>query len=85
MSTLFIRLSKEERIRKFEQRETHLQVGAIFHVIIGARSLFPGSPRLESTRKVHRRMELDHLRILEKLLELGARVNVHDVAGRQLT
>ena len=83
-ATQLFRLSEEERLRKFEQRETLYQVGAIFHVVIGARSLFPGSPLLEPTRQLHRRMELNHLKILEKLLELGARVDVHDVAGRQL-
>ena len=44
-------MSKDELELKFEERETLLQVGAIFHVVIGARQLKqPGDYVLNAVR-----------------------------------
>ena len=60
-------------------RETLLCVGAVFHTILGARSLVPGSEYLYNTDG---KAGMEHMRILEKLIELGADVvNINDVAG----
>merc|ERR1719309_1652576 len=59
-----------------------LHVGTIFHVVIGARSLFNGSPLMQATkRNCSGKIDMKHYQILKRLLELGADVNVHDVAG----
>jgi hypothetical protein len=74
-------LSDAELKKKLEMRETLLCVGAVFHAVIGARSLTPGSEYLENTEQVRGRVGMNHMRILEKLVELGADVNCRDVAG----
>ena len=68
--------------KKLEMRETLLCVGAVFHTVIGARSLVPESQFFQPTIRLHGKAELEHLRILEKLIELGADVvNSRDMAG----
>lgn len=75
-------LSPEEVKKKLNERETMLQVGAIFHVVIGARALFPGSPVMPALeQRFGKNIGMQHFRIMQRLVELGAEVNVHDVAG----
>ena len=45
---------------------------AIFHVVLGARKL-NGKPESSG-----------HIKILEKMLDLGARADIHDVSGTSL-
>jgi len=75
------RLNRKELDRQLQKRETLLQIGAIFHVIIGARTLYEGSPVLPVTIAERGQPEMNHMKIFDKLLELGAGVNVHDSAG----
>jgi len=75
-------LSDAEVKKKLNMRETLCHVGAIFHVIKGARALYPGSPIMPAIRRRYsNRIGMEHGRILQRLLELGAEVNVHDMAG----
>merc|ERR1719383_696004 len=75
------RLSRDELDRQLKRRETLLQIGAIFHVIIGARTLYEGNPMLPLIIAMRGKPEMNHMKIFDKLLELGAEVNVHDSAG----
>ena len=75
-------MNEEELKKRLEMRETLLCVGAVFHTIIGARSLVPGSEYRYNTEKLHGKAGMEHMKILNKLLELGANVtNLHDIAG----
>jgi len=74
-------LSAEDLDRQLKKRETMLHTGGIFHVVIGARNIFEGSPLLEETVQHRGLPGMNHIRIFEKLLQLGAEVNVHDFAG----
>jgi len=65
------RLSADEVQRKLEMRESLMKRSAIFHVVLGAQNL--GSN--------HVGLSTGHIRILSKLLDLGARLDVHDVSG----
>ena len=52
-----------------------LQVGAIFHVVIGARALFPGSPVMPALeQRFGKNIGMQHFRIMQRLVELGAEV-----------
>jgi len=62
-------LSVDEIGRKLEQRESLQRCSAIFHVVLGAKALY-GS-----------QISTGHIKILEKILEYGARMDVHDVKG----
>ena len=76
--------SDAEIKRMIAKRETLMNVSALFHVIVGARTLAESHPKLEEVQKLSRRhlnVKNDHLKILEKLLSLGANVNIRDVAG----
>jgi len=64
-------LSMEEIRRKLEMRESLMKRSAIFHVVLGAAMLTPMAEDVSS----------GHIRILEKILDFGARVNVKDVSG----
>jgi len=57
--------SEDEVQKLMKMRETMMNVGVLFHVIEGATVFSEG----------------DHMEIFNKLLSLGAEVNVHDVAG----
>ena len=76
--------SEAEIKRMIAKRETLMNVSAIFHVIVGARTFAESHPKLEEIQKLCRRhlnVRNEHLKILEKLLSLGADVNIRDVAG----
>ena len=62
-----------------ERRESLLNVSAIFHVIIGARSL--SSEHVQEAAKKTLNVKNEHMKIFDELLELGVDVNVHDSAG----
>jgi len=67
-----------------EMRESLLNVSAVFHVIIGARTLCGQNPLFEDVQRAARRsMEIknEHVKILAKLIELGANIHAKDVAG----
>ena len=66
------------------KRETMLNVSAIFHVVIGARSLAVEHERFQEVQKMSKEtmnVKNEHMKILIKLLSLGVDVNVHDIAG----
>ena len=56
---------------KLEMRESLMKRSAIFHVILGVLMLHAPAEAFAG-----------HIKILEEMLNLGARVNVHDVSGR---
>lgn len=78
-------LSPEELSLQLKKRETLMKVSPIFQPIIGIRSLtsdlWGPSHVLSETSRVRGRCNLQHKKVFKKLLELGADVNVHDVAG----
>eukprot|EP00088_Acartia_fossae_P012865 TRINITY_DN1665_c0_g1_i1.p1 TRINITY_DN1665_c0_g1~~TRINITY_DN1665_c0_g1_i1.p1 ORF type:complete len:484 (-),score=131.38 TRINITY_DN1665_c0_g1_i1:879-2330(-) len=79
------RLSPEELKQQLKKREGVLQLSAIFLPVIGARVL--GRKQISYTEMNWLRSEYGsgsdgmHLEILDKLIDLGADVNVHDLAG----
>jgi len=70
------RMSAEEVKRKLDMRESLMRRSAIFHVVEGAKWMFHRG-MMPATDK----LGLTHVRIMEKILELGARVNVWDITG----
>ena len=68
-------------------RESLMNVPALLHVVMGAKAIHSDQP---SQLTVKRRIEgvldvrYDHMKILEKLIELGADLSVKDVAGRNI-
>ena len=70
--------------RMLAKRETMLNVSAIFHVVIGARTLAVENERFQEVQKMSKEtmnVKNEHMKILIKLLILGVDVNVHDIAG----
>ena len=67
--------------RELKKRETFLKVCPTFHPIIGAKALLYDSDILGNTIRVYGQPELLHIKTLKKLIDLGAEVNAHDVAG----
>jgi len=77
-------LKKPEIRNMLEVRESLLNVSAVFHVIIGARTLCGKNPLFRDIQlAAHRMMEIknEHQKILSKLLELGANIHAKDIAG----
>ena len=77
--------SEAEVKRMIERRETLLHISAIFYVLDGANRLFNDNG--EETGLCKRAKETlnvknEHMKILIKLISLGADVNVHDVTGK---
>ena len=68
------KLSEKEVSTLLRRRESLANFGALFHVILGAKA------KAYYPENVHD-LKSGHVRILKKLLSLGAEVNVHDVAG----
>ena len=57
---------------------------AIFHVIIGARTIYSDQASFREIQGIARKtlnVKKDHIKVLKKLISLGAEVNVHDIAG----
>jgi len=77
-------LENHEISNLLEVRESLLNVSAVFHVIIGARTLCGKNPLFRDIQIAARRMmevKNDHQKILTKLLELGANIHAKDIAG----
>merc|ERR1719193_669414 len=77
-------LGKQETKNMLEVRESLLNVSAVFHVIIGARTLCGKNPLFRDIQlAAHRIMEVknEHQKILTKLLELGTNMHAKDIAG----
>ena len=65
-------------------RESLMNVPALLHVVCGAKVVHSNQPAMMAEkRKMEGVMEVkyDHMKILEKLIELGADLKVKDVAG----
>ena len=78
-------LHVQEQVNKLlENRESLMNMSAIFQVFIGARSFLGENELLKGHRMVANQMmavKNDHKRILTKLIELGANIHAKDVAG----
>ena len=86
----YLEVKTDEEVSKLvKMRETTMNVGALDHVIRGAHraksesmdDLFDmkGSPGAKAP-KIYQKGE-DHLKIMKKLLSIGAEINAHDVSG----
>ena len=76
--------SEAEIKRMLDRRESLMNISAIFHVVVGARTLAEKHPDLADVQRLSEKnltIKNEHIKILEKLLNLGADVNVRDVAG----
>ena len=65
-------------------RESLMNVPALLHVVCGAKVIHSSQPgMLKKKEQIEEVMEVkyDHIKILEKLIELGADLTVKDVAG----
>ena len=85
----FLKIIKNKTVSQIKKmiarRESLLNISAIFHVIQGAR-VFKDEFAKERTlghakETLSLNVKNDHMKILIKLISLGADVNVHDVAG----
>jgi len=77
-----IEKTKEKDLNELiEKRESLYNIGAIFHVIIGARSLCGNRKEFAEFRKSFKNDKSDHMACFNKLLELGVKVNTKDFAG----
>jgi ankyrin repeat protein len=78
------KVEKKEVNQLLEIRESLLNVSAVFHVIIGARTLCGQNPLFRDIQMAANRMmevKNKHQDILAKLLELGANIHAKDIAG----
>lgn len=82
-SEVFIltRMTEEETVRKLEMRESCLRFGAVYHAILGAMVLSSSPDKVQDARRVYKEARTDHVKVLERLLEAGAGVNVKDAVG----
>jgi len=74
----------EELDCMLKKRETLLNIGAIFHVVIGARTVGVGNCTSKSVldqANATLNVKNEQMKILIKLLSLDVDVNVHDFAG----
>jgi len=75
---------KEKMGMLLEVRESMMNVSAIFHVIIGARTLCGRNPLFRDAQmkaQQNSKVKFEHQKILDKLIELGANIQAKDVAG----
>ena len=78
------KVEKDEIQQLLEVRESLLNVSAIFHVIIGARTLCGKNPLFRDIQIVATRtmdVKNEHQKILTLLLGLGANIHAKDMAG----
>ena len=76
--------SEDDVQNLIKYRESMMRLNAIFHVVIGARTLaVPSSEQALAQRNARKSLNVrnEHMKILDKLLSLGADVNVRDPAG----
>jgi len=74
----------EETAKMISKRETLYNVSAIFHVIIGARTIGIDDPGFYSGQQMARdfmNIKMEHMKIFVKLLTLGCDLNCRDLAG----
>jgi len=84
MMTMLQNKDDDEVKKMLSKRESMLNVNAIFHVIIGARTMYTDLTNFKEMQTLARKVlnvKKDHVKVLSKLISLGAEVNVHDVAG----
>ena len=77
-------LSDQDTQKLLSKRESLLNVSSLFHVIIGARTLYSDHPSIRMAQQLCNEcldVKTDHLKILYKLLSLNVDVNARDVAG----
>ena len=77
-------MSDMEVMVHLNMRESLMNVPALLHVVCGAKVVHSDQPAmLAEKRRMQRVLEVkhDHMKILEKLIELGADLTVKDVAG----
>jgi len=77
-------LPKDRVKAQLRMRESWMQFSAIFVVVAGAKIFWRQNMsqlEMKSNRAFYAKFERKHMQILKKLLEVGADVNVHDVAG----
>ena len=74
-------LSETELNKKLLSRETYYQSTSMFHVIKGAIRLHSSSEICSRILEMRGPSRMEHLQILEKLLEHGANVNARDKRG----
>jgi len=77
-------LPKERVKSQLKMRESWMQFSAIFVVVAGARIFWRknlSQQEMQTHRAFFTKLDKKHMQILKKLLEVGAEVNVHDVAG----
>ena len=79
------KLSKEETEKKLEVREISCNRSVVFHVIMVSLLFYSDAPSILKVKKMVQRymnVKYDHMRILKKLIELGANINARDVVGK---
>ena len=77
-------MSDMEVVLHLNMRESLMNVPAVLHVVYGAKVVHSSMPSmLAEKRRIQGVLEVkhDHMKILEKLIELGADLTVKDVAG----
>ena len=74
-------MSETELKKKLLSRETYYQSTSLFHVIEGAIRLHSSSEICSRIVEMRGPSRMEHLQILEKLLEIGADVNARDKRG----
>ena len=81
----YLRGHSEDEIKELiSKRETLMNQSAIFHVILGARIFYSDHPSvlgMQMYQKLLLDVKNDHMKILIKLLTLGADVNLKDMMG----
>ena len=85
MMRILEKLDKHEIKKMLKKRETMKNVCAIFFVIDGAKKLnvidHPKVMKIPEDAKRKMGVKNDHIKILKKLVSLGADVNARDIAG----
>ena len=81
MERLLEGIEAEALTHLLEKRESNERISAIVHVILGASATFRSHPSFYKVTKFFEGAERQHLACLKKLLQLGAKIQVHDIAG----
>jgi len=81
----YVTMMKKDQVGKLlENRESVMNMSAIFQVVAGARTFRGDRGQLQECRIMANNMRAvkeDHEKILKKLIELGANIQAKDVAG----